>query len=89
MRIIFHLRVRIYPRSGISKMFRAVKEELLHCCDRMALGRKTEKMPTTRRYAELTKADALIHKSVGTAVRGLVDFLSAERKRVPNDSSGC
>ena len=39
----------------------------------------------TRRYAELTKADALIHKSVATAVHGLVDFLSAERKRVPND----
>jgi hypothetical protein len=105
-------------------MFRTGKEELLHCCDRMALGRKTEKMPTsqkdqlaaeaidrwqdfqesltsekrkypiqqfqaylsaTRRYAELTKADALIHKSVATAVHGLVDFLSAERKRVPND----
>ena len=105
-------------------MFRTGKEELLHCCDRMALGRKTEKMPTsqkdqlaaeaidrwqdfqeslasvkrkypihqfqaywsaTRRYAELTKADALIHKSVATAVHGLVDFLSAERKRIPND----
>jgi len=39
----------------------------------------------TRRYAELTKANALIHKSVATAVHGLVDFLSAERKRVPND----
>jgi hypothetical protein len=105
-------------------MFRTGKKELLHCCDRMALGRKTEKMPTsqkdqlaaeaidrwqdfqeslasvkrkypiqkfqaywsaTRRYAEFTKADALIHKSVATAVHGLVDFLSAERKRVPND----
>ena len=39
----------------------------------------------TKRYAELTKPDALIHKSVATAVHGLVDFLSAERKRVPND----
>ena len=105
-------------------MFRTGKKELLNCCDRMALQRKTEKMPTsqkdqlaaeavdrwedfqeslasvkrkypiqqfqaywsaTRRYAELTKADALIHKSVATAVHGLVDFLSAERKRVPND----
>jgi hypothetical protein len=105
-------------------MFRTGKEELSYCCDRMALGRKTEKMPTsqkdqlaaeaidrwqdfqeslasvkrkypiqqfqaywsaTRRYAELAKADALIHKSVVTAVHGLVDFLSAERKRVPGD----
>ena len=39
----------------------------------------------TRRYAELTKADALIHKSVAAAVNGLVDFLCAERKRVPAD----
>jgi hypothetical protein len=39
----------------------------------------------TKRYAELTKADALIHKSVAAAVNGLVDFLRAERKRVPND----
>ena len=39
----------------------------------------------TKRYAESTKADALIHKSVAAAVHGLVDFLSAERKRVPAD----
>ena len=40
---------------------------------------------TTKRYAELTKADALIHKRVAAAVHGLVDYLSAERKRVPGD----
>lgn len=39
----------------------------------------------TKRYAELTKADALMHKRVAAAVHGLVDFLSAERKRVPSD----
>jgi hypothetical protein len=39
----------------------------------------------TKRYAELTKADALIHKRVAAAVHGLVDYLSAERKRVPSD----
>jgi hypothetical protein len=37
------------------------------------------------RYAELTKSDSLIHKSLATAVNGLVDFLGAERKRVPAD----
>jgi hypothetical protein len=37
----------------------------------------------TRRYAELTKSDPLIHKSVASAVNGLVDFLKVERKRVP------
>ena len=39
----------------------------------------------TKRYAESTKADALIHRAVVVAVHGLVDFLSAERKRVPGD----
>jgi hypothetical protein len=39
----------------------------------------------TKRYAELTKSDSLIHKSVAAAVHGLVDFLGAERKRVPGD----
>jgi hypothetical protein len=39
----------------------------------------------TKRYIELTKADALIHKGVVVAVHGLVDSLSAERKRVPDD----
>jgi hypothetical protein len=39
----------------------------------------------TKRYAELTKSDSLIHKSVAAAVHGLVDFLGTERKRVPGD----
>jgi hypothetical protein len=39
----------------------------------------------TKRYAVLTKRDDLIHKRVVAAVHGLVDFLSAERKRVPSD----
>src|ERR1035437_5233707 len=37
------------------------------------------------RYADLTKSDSLIHKRLAPAVNGLVDFLSAERKRVPAD----
>jgi hypothetical protein len=36
-----------------------------------------------QRYVELTKTDPLIHKGVAGAVNGLVDFLEAERKRVP------
>jgi len=36
-----------------------------------------------RRYAELTKGDPLIHRSVVNAVNGLTDFVMAERKRVP------
>ena len=38
-----------------------------------------------KRYAELTKSDPLIHRSVAGAVNGLVDFLEAERKCVPGD----
>ncbi len=37
------------------------------------------------RYAELTKADSLIHKTLACAVNGLVDFLRVERKQVPAD----
>jgi hypothetical protein len=36
-----------------------------------------------RKYAELTKDDTLIHRAVVTAVNGLTDFLTVERKRVP------
>ena len=32
----------------------------------------------TKRYAELTRSDPLIHRSVAGAVHGLVDFLEAE-----------
>jgi hypothetical protein len=38
-----------------------------------------------KRYAELTKSDALIHRKVVEAVNGLTDFLSVERKRVPGN----
>jgi hypothetical protein len=38
-----------------------------------------------KRYAELTKADSLLYKSVASAVHGLADFVGAERKRVPGD----
>jgi hypothetical protein len=38
----------------------------------------------TKRYAELTRSDALIHRSVAEAVHGLADFLEVERKRVPD-----
>jgi hypothetical protein len=37
------------------------------------------------RYAKLTKSDSLIHKNLAAVVNGLVDFLGAERKRVPGD----
>jgi PAS domain S-box-containing protein len=39
----------------------------------------------TKRYAELTRSDLLIHRSVAGAVNGLLDFLEVERKRVPGD----
>jgi hypothetical protein len=37
----------------------------------------------TKRYAELTRSDPLIHRCVVEAVNGLADFLGVERKRVP------
>jgi len=38
----------------------------------------------TKVYAELTRSDPLIHRSVAEAVNGLIDFLEVERKRVPD-----
>jgi hypothetical protein len=38
-----------------------------------------------KRYAESTRSDSLIHRSLAAAVNGLVDFLRAERKRVPGE----
>ncbi|MEX2264715.1 MAG: hypothetical protein WD696_22365 [Bryobacteraceae bacterium] len=39
----------------------------------------------TRRYVQATRDDALIHRSVVEAINGLTDFLTAERKHVPQD----
>jgi hypothetical protein len=39
----------------------------------------------TRRYAEVTKDDILIHRKVIEVIHGLTDSLAAERKRVPQD----
>ena len=36
-----------------------------------------------KRYAELANSDPLLHRSVAVAVNGLVDFIGAERKRIP------
>ncbi len=40
---------------------------------------------SARQYAELTRSDPLIHRDVAEAVKGLLDFLKLERKRVPGD----
>jgi len=37
----------------------------------------------TKRYAELTRSDPLIHRSLAGAVNALNDLLGVERKRVP------
>jgi hypothetical protein len=42
-------------------------------------------LAVTKRYAELTRSDPLIHRSVAGAVNGLLAFLEAERKGVPGD----
>jgi hypothetical protein len=38
-----------------------------------------------RRYAEMTKEDVLIHRNVVSAVNGMTEFLTCERKRVPEE----
>jgi hypothetical protein len=39
----------------------------------------------TRRYVPATRGDALIHRRVVEAIKGLTDFLTAERKHAPQD----
>jgi hypothetical protein len=38
-----------------------------------------------RRYAEMTKKDAMIHRVVVSAVNGMADYLRCERKKVPEE----
>jgi hypothetical protein len=38
-----------------------------------------------RRYAEITKSDTMIHRAVVSAVNGMTDYLTSERKRVPEE----
>jgi hypothetical protein len=38
-----------------------------------------------RRYIEMTRGDAMVHRSVAQSVNGLTGFLQVERKRVPGD----
>ena len=38
-----------------------------------------------RRYAEMTKTDTMIHRVVVSAVNGMTDYLTCERKRVPEE----
>jgi len=38
-----------------------------------------------RRYAEMTKNDAMIHRTVVSAVNAMTDYLTCERKRVPEE----
>jgi hypothetical protein len=40
---------------------------------------------SVRRYIELTKHDAVMHKSVAEAVHGLREFIQVERRRIPQD----
>jgi len=42
-----------------------------------------------KRYAELTRNDNLIHRNVAVAINGLTEFLSTERKRVPESVIAC
>ena len=40
---------------------------------------------TVRRYVQVTRGDALIHRTVAKTVNGLLEYVGAERKRVPGD----
>ena len=73
MRIIGGLQGSIYPSRQNSKTFRDGKKELLNCCDRMVLERKTRKMPNSQK--ERLAAEAIdrwgdFQESLSSVVRG-------------------
>jgi len=77
------------PRSEKDRLAAEVEERWIDF--NMALSNK-RKYPIAqfkafweagKRYADMTKDDPLIHRVVVEAVNGLLDFVSTERKRVP------
>jgi hypothetical protein len=83
---------RVMPNLEADRLAKEVTD--LWAAFQEALSSEKRKYPIRRfrafwsaakRYAELTNSDSLLHKSVATAVNGLVDFISAECKRVPGD----
>jgi len=58
-------------------------QEALHDKRRYPVAQFKAFWDAGKRYAELTKDDALIHRGVVVAINGLTDFLRTERKRIP------
>jgi hypothetical protein len=65
-----------------------------HCTFQMALVESKKQYPirefksfaaVTRRYADVTRKDKMLHRVVVEAVNGLVECLQSERKRVPDE----
>jgi len=65
-----------------------------HCALQEALAENRKRYPTRefrgfaavmRQYVDVTGKDEMLHRNVVRAVNGLVDYLQAERKRVPNE----
>ncbi len=77
------------PPSEKDRLAAEVEERWLHFQEALSDKRRypvrqfREFWEAARRYAELTKSDALVHRVVVSAVNGLIDLLRAERKRVP------
>jgi len=65
-----------------------------HCAFEQALAENRKRYPTRefssfatvmRRCAQATRRDQMLHRSVVQAVKGLVENLRSERKRVPDE----
>ena len=69
----------------VTDLWVAFQEALSSAKRKYPVGQFQAFWSAAKRYAELTNSDSLLHKSVATVVNGLVDFIGAERKRVPGD----
>jgi hypothetical protein len=65
-----------------------------HCAFEQALAGSRKRYPTRefrsfatviRQYVDATREDEMLHRTVITAVHGLVEYLQRERKRVPSE----
>ena len=69
--------------AEVAERYSAFEEALFRDKRRYPLPEFKSFWEAGRRYAELTKSDALIHRKVVEVVHGLTDMVVVGRKRIP------
>jgi hypothetical protein len=71
--------------AEVASRYSAFEEALFGDKRRYPLQQFKTFWEAARRYAELTKSDPLIHRTVVEVVHGLTDMVAVGRKRIPAD----